>query len=334
MFFMKRKIKWGILGCASIAERAMLSAIKSVKNGVTYGIASRDFKKAQAWKNAHKFVVAYPDYQSMIDDPMVDAVYIPLANHLHCEWAIRAAKAGKHVLVEKPFAMNAEEARKMAEAAQSTNVIMMEAFMYKYHVQNEKALRYIRKNDLGDIRWLHSSFTFDYPVDVDNYRWHPEFGGGALYDVGCYTVSVARMMFEEEPVSVYATARIHPKYGIDTSATLHLNFPKGKVAQLDCSFESTFQSYFEVVGTTGRMVVDRAFSQKMRDTNIFVYQSDMVKKAVIRRQDPYARMIDDIQESIRHNRQARFGTSDAISNMKVLDAAFKSIKTGKEIPIE
>lgn len=330
---MKRKINWGILGCAKIAERSIIPAIRESRTGVTYGIASRDEKKARMWKDQYSFITVYPDYEAMLKAPQIDVIYIPLANHLHCEWAIKAARAGKHVIVEKPACLTADEAKKMIDEAKKNKVLLMEAFMYKYHPQTEKIIRIIKRGNIGDPLFFHSAFTFKYNNDPANYRWDPKMGGGSLYDVGCYTINAARMIFELEPVSVYATARIDPKKKVDTSCSMILEFPKGKTAHLDCSFESQFQSYYEVVGPKGTVKAPRAFSQRMRSVSLETLKGDLFKEVEVPRVNQYAKMVETLNECIRHDKALPVKMEDILNNVKVIEAALKSIETGKPVKI-
>jgi D-xylose 1-dehydrogenase (NADP+, D-xylono-1,5-lactone-forming) len=177
---MTRKVNWGILGCAGIAERALIPAIASSKNGRLYGIASRDPRRAADWAKRFGFEKAHGGYADLIADPAIDAVYNPLPNHLHAPWSIRAAQAGKNVLCEKPMALNAGEVREMAAAASASGVRLMEAFMYKFHPQIEKLLGLIGGGEIGGVRTVHSSFTFLFKSGREDYRWSPEMGGGSL----------------------------------------------------------------------------------------------------------------------------------------------------------
>ena len=330
---MKRKLNWGILGCASIAKRAFIPAIIESKLGVPYGIASREMKRTLAFQKEFKIPKAYPDYQSLLDDPAIDVVYIPLANHLHCEWTCKAAKAGKHILVDKPIALNLSELKKMITATDRQELHLVEGFMYRFHPQIEKVLNLIQEGTIGETRTFKSSFTFMYPPVAGHFHWTPKMGGGALYDVGCYTINSARLIFGTEPVLVYAKAHLHPKYKVDASTSVILEFPGGKTALVDCSFESQFQSYFEVVGTDGKIIVPRAFSQKQFDVPVIVVKEDDVKTITIRRANHYARMIDDLNLSILSGKTPRYPADDAYYNMRVIDAVFKSIKTGKAVKL-
>ena len=201
---MAAKVRWGILGCAGIAERALIPAVRASATGELVAIASRDAAKARAWAARFGIPRAHSDYAALLEDAAVDAVYIPLANHLHAPWTLCALKAGKHVLCEKPIALDAREAETMSAAAEKAGLLLMEAFMYRFHPQVERAIELVRAGEIGAARFVRSSFTFPYDGDSANYRWTPRFGGGALLDVGFYALSAARLALRREPVSVLA----------------------------------------------------------------------------------------------------------------------------------
>jgi predicted dehydrogenase len=330
---MNRKIKWGILGCARIAQSALIPAIQEAKNGVLYGIAARDEKRARDWARKYKFQKFYRDYQALLDDPDIDAVYIPLPNNLHCEWTCHAAKAGKHVLCEKPLALNSGEVRKMIREADKADVTLMEAFMYRFHPQIKKTLQLLESGEIGNVRFIRSSFTFMYIGDEENYRWSPEMGGGALYDVGCYTINVARLVFNEEPISIYARAHFHPRFKVDLSTSMLLEFPRNRVALLDCSFESQFQSYFEIVGTEGRITLPRSYSAKLLDAPIVVLKGDKIRTITIPSANQYTRMVENFGECILKSHLLSYSAEDSYNNMQVVDAAFRSIRTGQPVKL-
>ncbi|MBN2205884.1 MAG: Gfo/Idh/MocA family oxidoreductase, partial [Candidatus Aminicenantes bacterium] len=248
---MTAKVRWGILGCAGIAERALIPALRASATGELAAIASRDAAKARAWAERFGIPRAHPDYAALLKDGEVDAVYIPLANHLHAPWTLSALKAGKHVLCEKPIALDAREAEAMAAAADRTGRLLMEAFMYRFHPQVERAIALVRAGEIGKVRFVRAAFTFPFDGDPADYRWTPRFGGGALLDVGCYPLSAARLVFGREPVSVCAKARLHPRRRIDMSTAALVEFPDGGLAQCDASFEAQFQSRLEITGSRG-----------------------------------------------------------------------------------
>lgn len=330
---MNRKTNWGILGCARIAQSALVPAIREAKNGVLYGIAARDEKRAREWARKYKFKKFYKDYQALLDDRDIDAVYIPLPNHLHCEWACRAARAGKHVLCEKPLALNSGEVREMIGEAYKANVLLMEAFMYRFHPQTKKTLQLLDSGEIGNVRFFRSSFTFMYIGDEENYRWSPEMGGGALYDVGCYTINAARLVFNEEPISIYARAHLHPRLQVDLSTSMLLEFPQNKIALLDCSFESQFQSYFEIVGTEGRIALPRSYSAKLLDVPILVLKGDRLRTITIPSANQYTRMVEHFGECIIKNHPPSYPAEDSFKNMQVIEAAFESIRTCQPVKL-
>jgi xylose dehydrogenase (NAD/NADP) len=328
-----RKINWGILGCAGIAEKAFIPAVSLSRHGALAGIASRDPARAGDWARRFGFARAYPTYQALVDDPAIDAVYNPLPNDLHAEWSIRAMRAGKHVLCEKPMALNAPEVRAMIEAAGTHGVLLAEGFMYKFHPQIGRTLELAGRGALGDVRAVHSSFTFRFEREGSDYRWSPAQGGGALYDVGCYTISIARLVLGAEPSAVFATSRIDPATGVDMTTAALLEFPGGRFALCDASFESHFQSRLLVAGTEAVLRLDRAFSAKDFDVAVEIVRGDVVESVPVRKANMFALMVDDFGEAVLGRAPLRYPASDALANMRVLDACFESIRTGARVMI-
>lgn len=330
---MDRKVRWGILGCAGIAEKALIPAIRMSRNGLLHSIAARDADRASEWVGKYGFARSHRDYRALVEDPEVDAIYNPLPNGLHAEWSIRAAQAGKHVLCEKPMAMNAGEVRDMITAAEAAGVLLMEAFMYRFHPQIERALELVRSGAIGEVRSVKSSFTFLFERGGDNYRWLPAMGGGALYDVGCYTISAARLVFGDEPLTVFARARIDPGTGVDMTTAVMLEFPGGHFAMCDCSFESQFQSRLLAVGTRGTLYLDRAFSGKDSDVRVKIIRGEESETVDVPRADMFTLMVEHFGECALDGKPLRYPADDAERNMRVIDAAFDSIRTGRPAKI-
>jgi xylose dehydrogenase (NAD/NADP) len=326
-----RKVRWGILGCAGIAERSFIPAALRTGNAVLGAIAARDQARAEDWARRFGFARAHRTYQDLVDDPAIDAVYNPLPNDLHAEWSIRALQAGKHVLCEKPMAMNAAEVRAMIEAASSNGALLMEGFMYKFHPQIGKTLDLVRDGAIGPVRSLHASFTFHFERDGANYRWFPGHGGGALYDVGCYTLSIARLVFGAEPSAVTAAARVDPATGVDMTTGVLLEFPDGRIALCDSSFESHFQSRLLAVGLTGTLRLDRAFSAKDFAVAVEIVRGDAVERLPIRKANMFALMIDHFGEAVLGRAALRYPAADAWNNMRVIDACFESMRAGARV---
>jgi predicted dehydrogenase len=330
---MDRKVNWGVLGCAGIAEKAFIPAVRESRNGVLAGIAARDEARAKAWADRFGFLKSHRTYQELVEDPRIDAIYNPLPNDLHAEWSIRAMRAGKHVLCEKPMAMNALEVRAMIEAAESGGVLLMEGFMYKFHPQIEKTLALIREGKIGEVRSVHSSFTFQFEQAGSNYRWFPAMGGGALYDVGCYPISLARRVHGAEPLSVFARARVDPATGVDMTTAAVLEFPGGRFAQCDSSFESHFQSRLLAVGSEGTLRLDRAFSAKDFDTAIEIIKGDRTESVRVPQADMFILMAEHFGDAVLEKTPLRYPAGDALDNMQVIDACFESIRTGRAVEI-
>jgi xylose dehydrogenase (NAD/NADP) len=326
-----RKVRWGILGCAGIAERSFIPAVRRSRNGTLAAIASRDPAKAAEWARRFGFERSYGGYQALVEDPAVEAVYNPLPNDLHAEWSIRAMKAGKHVLCEKPMALNAGEVQAMIAAAEAKGVRLMEGFMYKFHPQIARTLEILGAGRIGEPRSVHASFTFRFENDPSDYRWSPAHGGGALYDVGCYTISIARLLFGAEPSAVTAAARMDPATGIDLTTEALLEFPGGRFALCESSFEAQFQSRLLVVGSEGLLRLDRAFSAKDFDVAIQLIQGTTAESVPVARANMFALMIEEFGEAVLGGSPPPFPAADAWRNARAIDACFASIRSGRRV---
>ena len=198
-------------------------------------------------------------YEALLADPEVDAIYIPLPNSMHLEWAIRVAEAGKPALCEKPLALNYDEAAKIVEAFEKRKVPLMESFMYRFHPQHQRVRELINENAIGDVVEVRTHLSVDImnPPDPNNIRMKPELGGGALLDMGCYMISVARMVYAAEPIAVRSWTRIDHRFGVDVAAAGVLEFPGGRVALVSCSFEGFGNGFYSVIGRKGVIEVPR-----------------------------------------------------------------------------
>ena len=329
----ERKVRWGVLGCAGIAGRTFIPALLKARNATAWSMASRDPGKAREWAGRFGFERSAADYEALLDDPEVQAVYIPLPNHLHAEWSVKASRAGKHVLCEKPMAMSAEEVRLMAAEAEKAGRLLMEAFMYRFHPQMERALGLVREGAVGAVRSVHSSFTLSFAPDAGNYRWHPEMGGGALYDLGCYPVSAARLVFGGEPVSVFARVVFHPVHRVDVRLNALLEFGGGRAAHAECAFDTAFQSRLEVVGETGLVRLSRAFSAKDFDVEVELVRDRGVERIPISRHDQFRLMIEHFSDCVLESKSPRWGPDDAERNMRVLEACLASARSGRPVSL-
>lgn len=250
------KLRWGLLGCARICRRGLIPGIRASESGVVAAIASRDASHAKAWADEFAIPKAHGSYEALVSDPDVDAVYIPLPNELHKPWVLAAADAGKHVLCEKPLALDVDEARAMAEHCRSRGVLLMEAFMWRHQPRTLAVKKLVDDGAIGALKLIRASFSF--PIDPSDWRLDPARGGGPVWDIGCYGTNAARLFAGAEPDRVEAVGLFAPS-GVDMAVAATLRFPNGILATVDCSFEQPFVCRYELVGTRGSIVVPDAF---------------------------------------------------------------------------
>jgi xylose dehydrogenase (NAD/NADP) len=318
----KRAVRWGILGCARITRRGLIPGIRASKRGELRALASRDGATARAWADEFQVPRAYNSYQHVLDDPEIDAVYIPLPNELHWPWVRAAADAGKHVLCEKPLALNAAEARDMVEYSRARGVVLMEAFMWSHQPRTAALRRLLAEGAIGELRLVRSSFSF--PIDLNDWRLDSARGGGALWDVGCYGVSTARLYAGAEPDVARAAARFSSS-GVDLSLSAVLHFPNGILGMLDCSFEQPFRCTYELVGRRGTIEVPDAYLPPARPT-ARLRTTDTARDLVFDGRNQYAGMVDAFAEAVANDRKLPDPAEDGLAQMLALDAILASAR--------
>ncbi len=249
-------LRWGIMGCARISRRGLVPGILGSRSGRLQAIASRDLTRAQAWAREFTIPKAHGSYEALLADPEIDAVYIPLPNELHLPWVIAAAAQGKHILCEKPLALNDLEAKRMVESCAANDVVLMEAFMWRHQPRTLGLRELARSGKIGEPRLIRASFSF--PITPGDWRLDLARGGGALWDVGCYGVNTARLFAGREPIRVKSVAHFG-ETGVDLTLCATLDFGAGLVATIDCSFEQPFCCRYELVGTLGTIEVPDAY---------------------------------------------------------------------------
>ena len=329
------EMKFGILGAARIAAGALIPAIKKASNAQVAAVAARDAGRAAAYASEHGIPKSYGSYDAMLADPEIDAIYNPLPNSEHMPLSIRALKAGKHVICEKPFTMNAAEAVQLEEVSRRTGRQVMEAFMWRFHPQVQQVKDAISSGQIGNVRLLRSSFSFTMGNQED-IRMVKSLGGGSLYDIGTYCVSGFRTFMGREPVSVFAQQNLTPSShiaggGIDEDMTGVLDFGDGVRAIFDCSFAQPFVQRLEIVGSSGSItlldpwVPGRDKNGKDQGhggaaPNLLLNGQDFPSTAA----DQYQLMVEHFVRAARGEEALRFPVSDSIKQMKVLDALFAS----------
>ncbi|UJF31908.1 Gfo/Idh/MocA family protein [Paenibacillus hexagrammi] len=327
------KLRWGILGCANIAIRACIPGIQNSETGVVTAIASRNLQKSKETAESLNIPTAYGTYEELLADPNVDAIYIPLPNHLHKEWTIRAAEAGKHVLCEKPASLTAAETEEMVAACEKAGVLFAEAFMYRHHPRYARVKEIIASGEIGEIRGIHAAFTFNNPDDAANVRFVKEMGGGSLYDVGCYPISAARMILGEEPEAVTTHAFFSPQHdNVDMMMSGLVEFSGGVALTFDCGMWADFRNTVEVLGTRGRIEIPSAFITPTEESGSFyVIGADGRREEQVPYLNQYALQADDIAYAAWGKKPMRFEPADAVKNMKVIDACLKSAEERSRI---
>ncbi|MBI3791149.1 MAG: Gfo/Idh/MocA family oxidoreductase [Gemmatimonadetes bacterium] len=325
------RIVWGVLSTANIGRKLVNPAIAKSANGTLHAVASRDGAKAEAFARAGGFATSHGSYEALLADPAVQAVYIPLPNSLHHRWTIAAAEAGKDVLCEKPLALTAADCRAMAAAARATGVLLMEAFMYRFHPRTERMIALVHGGVLGAPRAIRSTFSFRLASPA-NIRFDLALGGGALMDVGCYCVNVSRTLAGAEPVEVIATANWNAS-GVDTELTGILRFASGLVAHFDCALTLERSERVEVSGAQGRLVSEGAFVANADGVLLSEYKGGTATAHEFPGVDQYQRMVEHFAAQALARRagrpaSVRYGPEEATANLAVIEALLRSARAG------
>lgn len=331
---MTNKLKWGVLSTASIAQRRILPAMLHCERSEVVAIASRSLDSAKAVAAKFSIPKAYGSYEELFDDPEIEAIYNPLPNHLHVEWSIRAASRGKHVLCEKPIARNVEEARRLLQARDSYRVKIGEAFMVRTHPQWLRTIELIQSGRIGKLRSALGYFSY-FNVDPENVRNIADHAGGALMDIGCYPIKTSRMVFGEEPVRVFACIERDPSFKTDRLTSGILEFPTGQ-SIFTVSTQMVPYQKMQFFGTSGRIDVEIPFNAPDdKPARIFIDDGkDLYAGASAVTEsfpicDQYTLQADLFSDAIRTNIEVPNPLEDAICNMAVIDALFRSAHSGR-----
>lgn len=320
-------LRWGVLSTANIGRAAVIPAIHRAHNGTLVAVASRDGQRARAFAEANDIPRSYDSYEALLAADDIDAVYIPLPNSMHKEWTIKAAEAGKHILCEKPIALDAAECAAMDAAAQHAGVLLMEAFMYRFHPRTERVLDLLQSGALGTVKLIRAAFTFRL-TNPANIRLQPELGGGALMDVGCYCVNVTRTLAGAEPVEAQAYAAWSDS-GVDEQMAGTLRFENGMLAQFDCALTMERREFYEVAGSDGALQIDSAFLPGTDDAAITVTRGrNGAEEQHIAGIDEYQLMVEHFADCVLHGRPLRYTAAEAAANMRVIEALYRSARNG------
>ena len=322
---MDKKLNWGLLSTARI-NRALIKPINASKRTRLLAVASRSISSAEAYAREWKIPRAHGSYEALLADPKIDVIYNSLPNHLHAEWTIKALRAGKHVLCEKPFALTLAEVDAMTQAARETGNVLEEAFMYRHHAQTLKVKEIVDSGVLGKLQLIKGAFSF--PLTRENdIRSKKETGGGSIWDVGCYPISYARMIVGAEPVEVFGW-QVTSQGGADETFVGQMKFENGVHAQFDSGLKSASRSTIEIVGTDASLTIPHPFKPK-KATEIYLSREDKQKKIKIKGDELYLGEVEDMYEAIVNGKAPRISLEDSRKNIAVILALLKSAKSGK-----
>lgn len=332
----RRKVRWGVLGVARIAMKKVIPAMQQGEWSEVVAIASRDREKAEEAATTLGLSRAYASYEALLADPEIDAIYNPLPNHLHVPWTTRAAEAGKHVLCEKPIAMNAAEAQTLVDVRDRTGVHIQEAFMIRVNPQWIRTVDEVRSGRIGELRAVTGVFSY-FNDDPANIRNKVEFGGGGLMDIGCYLINTARMIFGREPRRVSGSMDRDPRSATDIVTSLALDFDPGQASGV-CSTQMVAAQRVNVFGTRGRIEVEIPFNAPPdRPNRLFIDDGSALGQPQETVELPvcnqYTIQGDLFSEAVRGVRPVPYPLEDSILNMRVIDAVFRAAESGRwEVP--
>jgi len=325
------KVRWGILSTANIGMAKVTPAIQKSAHSEVVAIASRDLARAEEAAKKLGIARAHGSYEALFADPEVDAIYIPLPNHLHVPMTLAAARAGKHVLCEKPIALTANEARQLESLPR--NIVFMEAFMVRFHPQWLRLREIVRSGELGELRAVRAVFSY-FNTDPQNVRNMADIGGGGIMDIGCYPVTAGRFLFEEEPKRVVSLIDRDATFGTDRLASVIADFGGGRQLSFVCSTQAVPHQSIEAIGTKGRAELVIPFNAPADSATVLIVDPGLgIDKTLVRREliapcDQYTEQAEAFARAVLGIEPLPYGVADSVLGMRVLDAIFASEKSG------
>jgi predicted dehydrogenase len=322
-------VRWGIVSTADINRLVIPPAQASPKVDLV-AVASRTQERADEYAAKWGIPRAHGSYEALLVDPEIEAVYISLPNTMHCEWSIKAARAGKHVLCEKPMASKPDEVDEAFDAADAAGTLLMEAFMWRHNPQTKRLRELLDEGAIGDLRVIRSCFSYGL-YDDDNIRLRTDVEGGALMDVGCYCVSGSRFVAGEEPDFVYGQQWTGPS-GTDWAFTASLRFPDDVLALFDCGTALPNRDELEAIGSEGSLFLDDPWHA--REPVIELHRGDGVERIEIEPEDSYGLELENLSDAIRGEGKPLLGRDDAVAQARVIEALFSSAASGVALELD
>ncbi len=326
----ERILRWGFLSTADI-NKALHGPLHTSKRNRLLAVASRSQEKADAYAREWKIERAYGSYEALLEDTDIDVIYNPLPNHLHAEWTIRAIEAGKHVLCEKPMALTAKDVDDMAAAAEKHQRVLAEAFMYRTHPQTLKVKEILAGGAVGRIRIVRGSYTYSMTKTTD-IRLVPEMGGGALWDIGCYPLSYARMVLETEPQEVFGR-QITGSTGVDETFVAQMQFPDDVFVQIDCSFRIPYHTFMEIIGDKGTLNISRPYNPRATE-NLYLTTDGKTRPILVKGPSTYISEVEDMADAILLGKPPRMSLADSRAEVVATLALFESARTGRPVALK
>ena len=322
------RVKWGILSTAKIGTEQVIPAMQQGEYSEIVAISSRDLEKAQAEARRLNIPKAYGSYEELLADPDIEAIYNPLPNHLHVPWSIKALEAGKHVLCEKPIALSAAEAQELLDAAEAhPELKVMEAFMYRFHPQWVLARQLVNSGQIGQLRTIQTFFSY-FNDDPNNIRNMADIGGGGLMDIGCYAISLARFIFGDEPQRAVGIIDFDPNFGTDRIASAMMEFGGG-TSTFTCSTQLDDYQRVLISGTKGWVQIEIPFNPPIdRPCKVWHQQGGNVEELTVEISNHYTIQGDLFSQAVLQDKEVPTPIGDAVANMKVIEAIFRSAETG------
>jgi predicted dehydrogenase len=322
------KVHWGVLGTARIGMRQVIPAMQAGEHCEMVAIASRDLGQAEAAAQALGLPKAHGSYEELLEDSSIQAVYIPLPNHLHVPWSLRALEAGKHVLCEKPIGLSSAEARTLLDASKKhPHLKVMEAFMYRFHPQWQRACELIDEGAIGELRTIQAFFSY-FNDDPSNIRNQAAFGGGALMDIGCYCISASRLVFAAEPQRVLGIVEFDPDFQVDRLTSAVLDFGRG-TSTWTCATQLAYYQRVNIFGTEGRIEVEIPFNPPLEaPTRIWHWRDDKLEEFVFDPANHYTLQGDQFSLAVLNGTAVPTPLEDAVANMEVIEAVVRSAQEG------
>jgi predicted dehydrogenase len=334
----RRKVRYGVVGLGHIAQAAVLPAFAHARaNSQLTALVSDDPQKLKALGRRYRVdrLFSYDEYGDCLRSGVIDAVYIALPNHLHCEYSVAAARAGIHILCEKPMAVTEKECRAMIQAAERAGIKLMIAYRLHFEEANMTAVKIVRSGKVGDPRFFASSFSMQ--VRPDNIRTDKEKGGGTLYDIGIYCINAARYLFGTEPTEVFAFSSAKKNderfKEIDEMTSAVLRFPDGRLAEFTSSFGAADVASYRVVGTKGDMRLEQAY-EYVYPIDLYVTVKGKTRKQTFRKRDQFAPELEYFSNCILNNQMPEPSGTEGIADVRIIEALYRSAKSGRTMKIE